>query len=71
MTYGDLAQRYASIWEGAPGAETQVVRFSAESSREDVLLRVTQVLSAIQQRRHELRRTTQLKLRIAAAAAGR
>jgi hypothetical protein len=68
MTYGDLAQRYASIWEGAPGRETQVLRFSPDSGGENVLLRVTQVLSAIQQRRHELMRTTQLKLRTAAAS---
>jgi hypothetical protein len=45
-----------------------VLRFSADSGREDVLLRVTQVLAAIQRRRHELRRATQLKLRIAAAS---
>ena len=68
MTYGDLAQRYASIWEGVPDTETRVLRFSADPGRENVLLRVTQVLSAIQQRRHELMRTTQLKLRTAAAS---
>jgi hypothetical protein len=68
MTYGDLAQRYASIWEAAPGAQTQLVSFSADSGQEDVLVRATRVLSAIQQRRHELRRNTELKLRRATAS---